>query len=407
MYILDDDAAIDVAPMPAVDELDVEAPIERASRRRPVLRALAWYAASRILVILATIPSTLMHDPGSGPWPTLPHENALLSALGRWDGAWYLWVAGRGYPTAQEFLHHLSDIAFFPLYPGVVRALSSATGWSELACGLLVALVAGAVATVLVWHLAARLAGRPVADRAVLLFVFFPGSFALSMAYAECLMVAAAAGCLLALLRRQWLLAGIAGALATASRPNGIAVLVACSVAAAVEIRRRGDWRALVAPLVASTGVGSFFVALWIRTGHPLAWFESERIAWHDHIGYGQGIASRAAGLVTHPPTSFASGRLNDLVAVAGVVVVVLSLRALWRWRAPLMVRAYTATALLVPTLSIAVGPRPRMLFGAFPMAVLASERWSGRAHRVAVVASAVVLVAVTIVITTSLASTP
>jgi hypothetical protein len=71
------------------------------------------------------------------------------------------------------------------------------------------------------------------------------------------------------------------------------------------------------------------------------------------------------------------------------------------------VVRAYTAMALLVPTLSVAVGPRPRMLFGAFPMAVLASERWTGRAHRTVVVISAVLLAALTVVITTSLASTP
>jgi hypothetical protein len=86
---------------------------------------------------------------------------------------------------------------------------------------------------------------------------------------------------------------------------------------------------------------------------------------------------------------------------------VILSLLALWRWRGPLMIRAYTAAALIVPTLSVAVGPRPRMLFGAFPMAVLASEHWTGRAHRTAVIASAVVLAALTVVITTSLAATP
>jgi hypothetical protein len=373
---------------------------------RPVLRALAWYTISRLVVVVATIPSTFWGDPGAGPWPTLPPENVLLRALGRWDGAWYIWVADRGYPTAHQFSHHLSEVAFFPLYPGVVRFLSSLTGWSELACGLLVALAAGALATVLFWHFANHLAGRAVADRAVLLFVFFPGSFALSMAYAECLMVAAAAGCLLALLRRQWVLAGLAGALATASRPNGAAVVVACMVAAGVEIHRRRDWRALLAPLLATGGVTAFFAALWLRTGHPLAWFESERTMWHDHIGYGQGVASRVAGLVTHLP-SLRSGGLNDLVGVAGAGVVAASMVALWRWRGSVVVRAYTAMALLVPTLSVAVGPRPRMLFGAFPMAVLASERWTGRAHRTVVVISAVLLAALTVVITTSLASTP
>jgi hypothetical protein len=61
----------------------------------------------------------------------------------------------------------------------------------------------------------------------------------------------------------------------------------------------------------------------------------------------------------------------------------------------------------VIPALSVAVGPRPRMLFGAFPMAIAVADRSSRTVYRVAVIASAVILVAVTILITTSLSSTP
>jgi hypothetical protein len=288
-----------------------------------------------VVVIAATIPSVFQHDAGSGPWPVLPGGSAILRSLGRWDGAWYVWVADRGYPTASQFSHHLSEVAFFPLYPAVVRGLSAVTGLSALASAVTVATLAGVFATVLVWQLAARLAGPKVADRAVLLFVFFPGSFALSMAYAEGFMVVAAAGCLLALLRRQWVVAGLVGALATASRPNAVPVVIACAVVAVVEIRRHREWPALWAPVLASTGAIGFFAYLWIRTGHALAWFESERIMWKDHISYGQGVIHRLTGLIKHPPTSFNSGSLNDLVAVAGAIVVIGSLVLLWRVGAP------------------------------------------------------------------------
>ena len=348
-----------------------------------------------------------MHDPGSGPWPILPGNNALFRALGRWDGAWYLWVANQGYPTAGQFTHHLSEVAFFPLYPMTVRGVSAVTGWSELAAGVTVALLAGALATVLVWKLAVRLADEKVADRAVLLFVFFPGSFALSMAYAEGFMVVGAAACLLALLNRRWVLAGLAGAFATASRPNAVAIVIACAVVAAVEIYRRREWKALLAPAIASTGALAFFTFLWIRTGHALAWFQSEKEEWHDHLGYGQGVWKRMFGLFHHFPTSFHPGSLNDLVAVGGVIIVILSFVLLWRSRWPIAVRSYTAAALAIPVLSVAVGPRPRMLFGAFPVAVAVAEKSSRRVYRVAVIASAVVLIAVTVVITTSLSSTP
>src|SRR4051794_12081649 len=209
---------------PASDIEIIEQDAPTASSRRGVVRALKWYLVSRLVVLAATVPAVFMHDPGSGPWPIMPGNTALLRALGRWDGAWYLWVANQGYPTAGQFTHHLSEVAFFPLYPMTVRGVSAVTGWSELAAGVTVALLTGALATVLVWKLAVRLADEKVADRAVLLFVFFPGSFALSMAYAEGFMVVGAAACLLALLNRRWVLAGLAAAFATASRPNAVAI---------------------------------------------------------------------------------------------------------------------------------------------------------------------------------------
>ncbi|HEX4819991.1 MAG TPA: hypothetical protein VFV00_07270 [Acidimicrobiales bacterium] len=399
---------VESPPTPTTSDIEiVEQDVPTAPARRGILWPLKWYLVSRLVVLAATIPALFMHDPGSGPWPIMPGNLALLRALGRWDGAWYLWVANNGYPTAGQFHHHLSEVAFFPLYPMTVRGLSGLTGWSELAAGVTVALIAGAVATVLVWKLAARLANHKVADRAVMLFVFFPGSFALSMAYAEGFMVVGVAACLLALLNRRWVLAGLAGAFATASRPNAAAIVIACAVAAAVEIYRRREWKALLAPAIASTGALAFFTFLWIRTGHALAWFESEKEEWHDHLGYGQGVWKRVTGLFHHFPTSFKPGSLNDVVAVGGVLIVLLSAVVLWRMRWPLFVRIYTAAALLIPVLSVAVGPRPRMLFGAFPMAVAVADKSSRTVYRVAVIASAVILVAITIVITTSLSSTP
>jgi len=68
--------------------------------------------------------------------------------------------------------------------------------------------------------------------------------------------------------------------------------------------------------------------------------------------------------LFHHFPTSFKPGSLNDIVAVGGVLIVILSVVLLWRSRWPLFMRVYTAAALAIPVLSVAVGPRPRMLFG-------------------------------------------
>src|SRR5262249_8844149 len=159
-----------------------------------------------------------------------------------------------------------------------------------------------------------------------------------------------AAACLLCLLDRRWVLAGLAGAVATATRPNGIAVLIACAVVAVVAILRRRDWRALFAPLLAVCGVGGFFTYLWLRTGDLDAWFEPERVMWHDHFSLGAPIIHRIQGVFTHPPTSLGSGRLNDVIADIGIVLVIAALVWVVRTAMPLAVKVYTVAALVIPS---------------------------------------------------------
>jgi hypothetical protein len=391
------------------DEPEVLEAAPPPSRRRALdlLPPLGLYLASRLVVLISSIPAVFHSAPGAGPWPVITRGWPLERVFTQWDGAWYIWVADHGYPTGAEYRHHLSDVAFFPGFPALIRGVASVTRLSTLQASMIVSLVLGAVATVLVWQLAVRLVGRDKANRATALFVFFPGAFVLSMVYAETLMIVAAAACLLCLLDRRWVLAGLAGAVATATRPNGIAVLIACAVVAAVAILRRREWTALFAPLLAVCGVGGFFTYLWLRTGHLDAWFESERVMWHDHFSLGAPIIHRIQGVFTHPPTSLGSGRLNDVIADIGIVLVIAALVWVLRTAMPLAVKVYTVAALVIPSLSYAVGPRPRMLLAAFPLAALGAGRLSNRAFNIVLGTSVILLVALTYVTTTTLAAVP
>jgi hypothetical protein len=69
--------------------------------------------------------------------------------LGRsWDSIWYLRIAGDGYGRTLRFhpdaVH--SDLAFFPLYPGLLRTVMELTPLSGPAAGLLVSWTAAGVA---------------------------------------------------------------------------------------------------------------------------------------------------------------------------------------------------------------------------------------------------------------------
>ena len=137
-------------------------------------------------------------------------------------------------------------------------------------------------ASVLLWFFVRELRGAAVADRAVALFCFFPGSFVLSMTYSESMFIALAIGCLWALVRRQWLLAGVIAAVATATRSNGLALCAACAFAAGVAIYERREWRSLIAPVLSPVGMLTFFAYLWHHTGDPRAWFKVQRYGWDE-----------------------------------------------------------------------------------------------------------------------------
>ena len=145
----------------------------------------------------------------------------------------------------------------------------------------------GLIAVVLIGLIGQRLYGERVGRRTATLVALFPGSFVLSFAYSEALMIALAAACLLLLLDREWMAAGLFAALATATRPNGLALVVACGVAALFAIRDDRDWRSLSSVLLAPLGFITFQVWLGQHTGETGVWFRVQREAWGEGASFG------------------------------------------------------------------------------------------------------------------------
>lgn len=271
-----------------------------------------------------------------------------------WDGRWYLELARHGYPHTLPAPGTYSPLAFFPGYPILVGLL----GASPVAA-VLVAWGTGAVAAVLVARVAERVVGERAALAAAVAFCLFPGSYILSMAYAEGLAIALSAACLLALLDRRWVAAGVWAALAAATRPNAL-VLVACCVVAAWQARDRRAW---IAPLLAPAGLAVVALMQWVATGTPTAWSRAEAAGWHQHVDFGASSARTLAAFLLGPfghPVIFMVG-LGMLVS--GVLV--LELRHL---RPPAVVAVYTAGILALAYSSSEFNGRPRFLLTAFPL---------------------------------------
>jgi hypothetical protein len=344
-------------------------PLEQLTRlARPLAAPLLAYAASRLITAFAVALAAFAAD------------RPVAKVVTTWDGRWYEKIVLHGYPVSVpqgDFYAGTgravqSEIAFFPLYPTLIRLVDPILPGSVAAAGVVLSLIFGAAATVLVWFVAERVAGREVADRAAVLFCFFPGAFVLSLVYAESLMVALAAGCLLALLSRRWALAGALAALATATRPNAIALVAACAWGAAVAVRRRREWAAVVAPLLAPAGMAAFLAFLWWHTGEPLIWFRVQADGWGERVDFGQsnfGVAlAFARSPFDHP---------NRLVLGLSLLFTLVAVALLVRARLPGVLNAYTGMALAL-VLASHINARPRFLFIAFPL-VIALAKWVRR----------------------------
>lgn len=219
----------------------------------------------------------------------------------RFDGNWYVLIATRGYWF--DGVDVQGPVAFFPAYPAMLWALHALTGMSVKLLGSLVTIACGAAALVAIarWF-ADRLEDR-VARIAFVTLLVYPYAFYLFGAvYADALFLLAAVGAFLLLERDHPVLAGLAGALATATRPVGIALvigLVAVTLWRRHAVERpagrrlpRVEWRRLrpadAGVLLSAAGLLGYIVYLGVRFGHPFAFDEVQRAQ-----GWDQGSGPR------------------------------------------------------------------------------------------------------------------
>jgi Gpi18-like mannosyltransferase len=362
----------------------------RGGRLAPRLERLRYpflvYLSSRVVyLVLAVVVGALQH------W-SLKHE------LSNWDGQWYRRVAGLGYP--DHVLHIQSTLGFFPLYPMLMWLVQHTFICSLFVAGVLVSGVGGFVGTVLVQRLSAGWWGEEASRRAVLFFCFFPGSIVFSMVYSEGILIPLVAGCLLALERRRWLVAGILAAFATAVGPTAIAIIPACAVAALIELRRRG-WlnpralKALIAPVLAPLGIVAFGVFLWRWTGDPFASYYAQHHEWSEKANP-LALVTLVIRLVTesHFTGLFLHINLNFISGLLGAAFLFIAVFLLFRTR-PRISPAALVWTLGVGFLAVTsenVPPNPRMLITAFPAVLVVAYRLKGKAFYRLMAASVVLL---------------
>ncbi|QTE30271.1 hypothetical protein [Pengzhenrongella sicca] len=342
----------------------------------------------------------------------------------QYDSGWYYGIVTGGYDYVPG---QQSSIAFFPTYPLAVRGLGALLRDYQLA-GSLIGVASGAAAVVLFGAWVWQRLPRASALTAIAVLMLYPFALYLYGAmYADSLFLLNAIGAFLLLERRMYWLAGLVGALATAGRPVGVAVIIGL-VVRMLELRAqdrlaeravvdgvaelgqapRPGWREVVRAttsvrwreagvLVSAAGLGSWALYLWIEFGNPLAFVEVESAP-----GWDQGVGphtwfkiSYLRGLIEAPLTT---GRLLTVQAVVCLLAVLL-MRRVWR-RFGYGYAAYAGVVLLIPIIGtddfMGTG---RYVLVAFPVLAAAGDFLATTERRwvrpVALVVCAIALLAI------------
>lgn len=292
---------------------------------------------------------------------------ALLDTLTMWDGHWYMDVAREGYPRSimPNVTYEVPDAraAFFPMYPRTVHYLDNILPGGPVWVGVALNFVLGAIFIYLAGVLARKLFDNKTAEKAMILLCVFPGSFALSVAYSEAMLLVLAALCFIALHKKSWLVAGVLAALATATRPNGLALVAACAVAALTAVVQERQWRALAAPVIAPLGFIGFMLFLRHHAGEDWPWFRVQREAWKEGTSFGATAIERTFKFFVEP-----FSRPSTVLTAATVFAMVFAIVLYRKYKIPFMYMAYSYSVLFLMLLPATVTARPRFLFTAFPL---------------------------------------
>jgi Gpi18-like mannosyltransferase len=328
---------------------------------------------------------------------SVTHQGPLV--IQKWDVGWYLRAAQYGWP------HQLatsggrigpSTLAFFPGFPFLIRCVHAVTplGWGG--SGVVAVFIAQVAMVIAFWYLARDIWGGVAADQSTVLLCFFPGAFIFSLIYSEPLLLAAACASILALRRHHWVLAGLLAAVATATRPNGVAVVACCAWEAFIAIRARREWRALVSVLIAPAGVVGWFAYLWASTGSLTVWYRTERDGWNEHES-----PMAIVKLIQHV-VRYGFAYPNYYVPLLGTAVAVLLLILLVQAKPPGVLLVYTGVVLVMSLLSTALGLRPRFVLTAFPLIMVLGYRLKGTLYALVAAGSATLMTGLLLVSVTN-----
>ncbi len=354
--------------------------LARPARWAPAVRvaapAVGLYLALRalsmtVLYLLARGHSVVLWD------GTLRGRHRVTSSftdlLLSWDGRWYTLIAAHGYGTPGRLdangIGTNVRLAFFPLYPLLIRIVDGVPGLGIDGAALLTSVLSSVAAAWGIFAIGDHLRGRDFGVVLAALWGVAPACFVQDAAFTESLFTALCAWALYAVLTRRWLLAGSLTLLCGLTRPTAIALIGAVGLAAVVSLVRREDgWRPVVCLLLAPIGYAGYLAYAASRLGGLGGYFRLQREHFGTRFDFG-----------AHTLHVLDSGLTGTALVVIGTVLLLVVLAVP---RVPLAVFAF-ALLIVAEALGSATdfSSMPRHLMPAFPLLIPLASLVTSRAR--------------------------
>ncbi|MGY1998933.1 hypothetical protein ACR31U_21500 [Streptomyces rochei] len=349
---------------------------------RPYLPALALYGVTK-LVGLAVFASLLEYAGDyKGKNPRFGGGAHWWDVLGTWDGWWYLQVAEHGYSPSLVrlggdglFTVQQNSVAFFPLYPALIRMVSETTGLGLYGSGILVSVVFSFVAAAGIFAVVRLVAGARAGTVAGGLWAVAPGAGVEWAVYSESLFVAIAAWACYAVMTKRWVAAGLLAFTAGLNRPTSAVLIGAVGLAALVTLARPASRREhgirgpVYAMVVAPLGLLSYIAWVGYSTGEATAYFTLQREGWAHFFDYGAYTLDVLRNLAVGKGDYVFAFSTPDLLSVQLVLALPFLIALMLRKKPPLVLVAYTlATIITVLGTQQMFGNTMRYLLPAFPL---------------------------------------
>jgi len=225
------------------------------------------------LLNFATINFGLM-DERKGSFYFFP-KNTWLDSFFRWDVGWYDVLINNGYsftPGKQ------SNVAFFPLYPLLVKIISTITNLKTSIAGLLLSNICLLLALFFTYKIAQIYLKEELCERVLILILTFPVSFFFSSLYTESLYFLTISASFYFFLKKQYLWSGIWGFLASLTRLTGIVLVVVFFLDLIIKYWKDKKFeKSVFSLLLIPCGLLSFMYFLYLKFGNPWVFIEVQK----------------------------------------------------------------------------------------------------------------------------------